>query len=65
MKIAIMGAGGIGAYLGALLARAGEDVTLICRGAHLAAIQREGLKVITREGSFQVPSRVMTFRPSR
>jgi len=64
MKIAIMGAGGIGAYLGALLARAGEDVTLICRGAHLAAIRRDGLQVITREGNFRVPSVRATDDPS-
>ena len=32
MKIAVMGAGGIGSYLGAMLARSGVDVTLLCRG---------------------------------
>lgn len=45
-----MGAGGVGAYMGALLARAGANVTLICRGAHLAAIRSGGLRVATPDG---------------
>ncbi|MBI3121789.1 MAG: 2-dehydropantoate 2-reductase, partial [candidate division NC10 bacterium] len=45
MKIAVMGSGGIGGYFGGLLAKAGEDVTFIARGAHLEAIRREGLRV--------------------
>lgn len=45
MKIGIMGAGGLGAFYGALLARAGHDVAFIARGAHLQAIQRNGLDV--------------------
>jgi 2-dehydropantoate 2-reductase len=43
MKIAVMGSGGVGGYLGARLAAAGQDVSLIARGAHLAAIQEHGL----------------------
>ncbi|MEM7195096.1 MAG: 2-dehydropantoate 2-reductase [Pseudomonadota bacterium] len=43
MKIAIYGAGAIGGFLGALLHRAGADVSLIARGEHLAAIQKNGL----------------------
>ncbi len=39
MRIAVMGAGGIGGNLGGLLARGGNDVSLIVRGAHLEAIQ--------------------------
>ena len=39
MRICIYGAGAIGAWLGAELSRAGEEVTLIARGAHLAAMQ--------------------------
>lgn len=49
MKIAIYGAGAIGGLLGARLAAAGEDVTLIARGPHLAAIQAHGLK-LTSDG---------------
>ena len=45
MRIAVMGAGGIGGCLGGLLARAGEDVTLIARGANLDAIRNNGLTV--------------------
>ena len=41
-----MGAGGVGSYLGAMLARAGADVTLVCRGRHLAAIRAQGLGVL-------------------
>jgi 2-dehydropantoate 2-reductase len=54
MKIAVMGAGGIGSYLGAMLARSGVDVSLICRGKHLAAIRSRGLSVSTPKESFCV-----------
>jgi 2-dehydropantoate 2-reductase len=46
MRIAIFGAGAIGGYLGAKLALAGTDVTLIARGAHMAAMQKDGLRLI-------------------
>jgi 2-dehydropantoate 2-reductase len=62
MKVAVMGAGGIGSYLGALLARAGVDVTLICRGRHLAAIRERGLSLSTLKESFCVPVKA-TDRP--
>ncbi|HET8629346.1 MAG TPA: 2-dehydropantoate 2-reductase [Thermomicrobiales bacterium] len=45
MKLAIVGAGATGGYLGAKLARAGADVTLIARGAHLAAMRERGVRV--------------------
>jgi len=45
IKIAILGAGGVGGYYGGLLAHSGHDVTLIARGAHLAAIREQGLRV--------------------
>ncbi len=54
MKICIVGAGAIGGYLGAKLALAGEEVTLIARGAHLEAIQKNGLKLVMEDGSTQV-----------
>jgi 2-dehydropantoate 2-reductase len=54
MRIAVMGSGGIGGYFGGLLARAGEDVTFIARGAHLEAIQRNGLQVKSVAGDFHV-----------
>ena len=43
MKIAIMGSGGIGGYYGALLQQGGADVTFVARGAHLAAMQQNGI----------------------
>lgn len=46
MKICVFGAGAIGSWLGLQLAEAGVDVTLIARGPHLAAMQKNGLKVI-------------------
>jgi len=46
MRIAIVGAGAIGAYLGAKLALAGEDVTLIARSSHLEAMQKNGLTLL-------------------
>lgn len=54
MRIAIIGAGGVGGYYGALLARAGCDVSFIARGAHLAAICEGGLRVIGPLGDFTV-----------
>ena len=43
MKITIYGAGAIGGYIAALLAQAGEEVSVIARGPHLAAIKANGL----------------------
>src|SRR5712691_11514450 len=45
MRIVVMGSGGTGGYFGAKLARAGEDVTFVARGAHLDAIRTHGLRV--------------------
>ncbi len=54
MKIMIMGTGGMGGYYGALLARHGQDVTFIARGAHLQAIQKNGLQVKSPHGDFTI-----------
>ena len=54
MKIAVVGAGAIGGYLGARLALAGEDVTFIARGANLAALQANGIKLILEDGTEQL-----------
>lgn len=55
MKIAIIGAGGVGGFLGAMLARAGQSVSLLARGPHLAAIAQRGLQLESRQfGSFTV-----------
>ena len=45
MRIAVMGTGGVGGYFGAKLAAAGNDVTFIARGAHLAALREHGLRI--------------------
>ena len=51
MKIAVVGAGSIGGLLGVKLALAGNDVTLIARGANLAAIRANGLKLVMHDGT--------------
>ena len=45
MRIAIIGAGGIGAIFGAALARSGAEVAFVARGAHLAAMRENGLRI--------------------
>jgi 2-dehydropantoate 2-reductase len=49
-----MGAGGVGGCLGALLARGGNDVTLIARGEHLAAIRAHGIRLLREDDEFTV-----------
>jgi len=57
MKICIYGAGAIGGYVGAMLSRAGADVSLIARGPHLAAIREKGLRLKSAEDDFTVHPR--------
>jgi 2-dehydropantoate 2-reductase len=64
MRIAVMGTGGVGGYFGGLLARAGEDVTFIARGEHLAALQNGGLHVSSVHGDFDLESVNATDTPS-
>ena len=54
MRIAVMGAGSIGGYFGGMLARGGNDVTLIARGANLQAINARGLKIVKDDEEFTV-----------
>ncbi len=54
MKIAIMGTGGVGGYFGAKLALSGCEVTFIARGAHRAAIRRNGLRVVSESGDMLI-----------
>lgn len=56
MRIAIMGSGGVGGYVGGRLAAAGEDVTFIARGAHLAAIRAQGLALESTLGDVTIAS---------
>jgi len=64
MKIAILGTGGVGGYFGGLLARAGHDVTFIARGAHLQAIQQNGLQIISVNGDFTIAPAQATADPA-
>jgi 2-dehydropantoate 2-reductase len=51
MRIAVIGAGGVGGAFGAALASAGGDVTFVARGAHLAAMRADGLRVESERGN--------------
>jgi len=58
MRIAVMGTGGTGGYFGGLLARAGEEVTFIARGAQLEAIRKNGLEIRSvLAGDFNIPAK--------
>jgi 2-dehydropantoate 2-reductase len=57
MRIAVMGTGGTGGYFGGLLARAGEEVTFVARGAHLETIRKNGLAIKSvLAGDFTIPA---------
>ena len=58
MKIAIIGAGAIGGYVGVKLALAGEDLTFIVRGANLRAIRSAGMKLVMHDGTEHIASNV-------
>ena len=64
MKIAVMGAGGVGGYFGSRLALAGHDVSFIARGAHMKAMQTQGLKVTSPLGDMHVPQPRVTSNPA-
>ena len=63
MKIAIFGSGGVGGYFGGRLAAAGEDVTFLARGAHLTAMQQDGLHIASPLGDVHLPKVQATDRP--
>jgi 2-dehydropantoate 2-reductase len=64
MRLAIFGAGGVGGYFGGRLAQAGHAVVFIARGAHLAAIRRDGLRVQSIAGDFLVSPAEATDQPA-
>ncbi|MFB0520117.1 MAG: ketopantoate reductase family protein [Desulfatiglandales bacterium] len=64
MKIAVMGSGAVGGYYGGLLARTGQDVTFIARGAHLAALRKNGLEVKSVHGDFTIAPVQVTDSPA-
>ena len=65
MRIAIMGSGGVGAYVGARLQAAGEDVSFIARGAHLYALQHGGLHIESPLHPVHLPNVVATDDPAQ
>lgn len=64
MKIAIMGSGGIGGYMGGRLAAAGEDVVFVARGRHLEAMRSQGLRIVSALGDVKLPKVDATADPS-
>jgi 2-dehydropantoate 2-reductase len=64
MRIAVIGAGGVGGYFGAKLASAGHDVAFVARGAHLAAMRERGLKVESAGGDIVLPRVTATDEPT-
>ena len=64
MRIAVMGAGAMGGYIGGRLALAGRDVTFIARGKHLRAIRENGLQVQGPDGAFTVEGAAATDDPA-
>jgi 2-dehydropantoate 2-reductase len=63
MRIAVMGAGGVGGYFGARLAQAGHEVSFIARGRHLEALRRQGLRVKSALGDAEL--KVQAFQDPR
>ena len=64
MRIAVMGTGGVGGYFGARLARAGNEVAFVARGAHLAAMRANGLRIESAGGDVVLPNVRATDDPS-
>lgn len=64
MKILVMGSGGVGGYFGGRLAAAGNDVTFVARGAHLAAMQKDGLTLDSQIGNASIKPCQVTQDPS-
>ena len=64
MRIAVVGAGGVGGGYGAALAHAGADVTFIARGAHLAAMKKDGLRIESARGNTHLTPTQATENPA-
>ena len=60
MRVAVLGAGGVGGYFGGRLAEAGHDVAFLARGAHLQAMRASGLRVSSIAGDFALPAVLAT-----
>ncbi|MFM9938252.1 MAG: 2-dehydropantoate 2-reductase [Hyphomicrobiaceae bacterium] len=64
MKILVMGSGGVGGYFGGRLAAGGNDVTFVARGAHLAAMQKDGLVLDSQLGNATIKPAKATSDPA-
>jgi 2-dehydropantoate 2-reductase len=64
MRIAVIGAGGVGGAFGAALAKAGAEVTFVVRGDHLSALQTRGLKVLGPRGDVHLSPARATNEPA-
>jgi 2-dehydropantoate 2-reductase len=64
IKVAVLGAGGVGGYFGGRLADAGHEVGFVARGEHLAALRRDGLAVESVAGDFKLDAVVATDEPA-
>lgn len=65
MKCAVIGTGGVGGYFGGTLARNGAEVWFVARGAHLDAMRRNGLRIVSVDGEWSVPPERITGDTSR
>jgi 2-dehydropantoate 2-reductase len=65
MRVAVIGSGGVGGFVGGSLARAGHEVAFLARGEHLRALQTRGLRVQSTGGDFELPSVTATDRPEQ
>ena len=63
MRVAVIGSGGVGGYVGGRLAQAGHEVAFLARGAHLDALRANGLRVRSTDGDFDIPSVTATDQP--
>jgi 2-dehydropantoate 2-reductase len=64
MKVAVMGAGALGGFFGGKMAASGEEVWLIARGAHLEAMKRDGLRILSPNGDLHVTDIGVTDDPA-
>src|SRR5215213_9279405 len=65
MRIAVIGAGGVGGYFGGRLAAAGNDVQFLARGRHLAAMREKGLSIESANGNIELAGPDATDDPSQ
>src|SRR5215212_9013352 len=64
MRVAVIGSGGVGGFVGGRLARAGHEVAFLARGEHLRALQTGGLRVRSTDGDFELPAVHATDQPA-